>query len=102
MRPVCDPIGDALLSDNPRTIQRRTASELLRLRLTDLDLVAKRATIHEKKRVRGKVTTRSVPLSSFLVGVLQAWLQIHPGAPYLFSHEATVFRSKKRSPTTGH
>ncbi|MBI1349291.1 tyrosine-type recombinase/integrase [bacterium] len=77
-------------------------SELLRLRITDLDLPAQRATIHEKKRVRGKVTTRSVPLSPFLVGVLQAWLQIHPGGPYLFSHETTVSHSKKRSTTTGH
>jgi integrase len=75
---------------------------MLRLKVADLDLAGKMATIHEKKRVRGKTTTRCVRLSSFLVGVLQDWLAEHPGGPYLFAQAAIVPRSKTRSATTGH
>ena len=59
-------------------------------------------TIREKKRTRGRHTTRRVPLSAPLAAVLKCWLSRHPGGPYLFCHAAEVARSKKRSPTTGH
>jgi integrase len=65
-------------------------SEILRTQLTDLDWEGKVVTIHERKRVRGKLTTRRVPLSPFLIGVLQDWLAIHPGGPSLFSQRAII------------
>lgn len=77
-------------------------SEILRTKIADVDFTGQAATIHEKKRVRGKTTTRRVPLSPFLVGVLEEWLTNHPGGPYLFAQESMVARSKKRSATTGH
>ncbi len=77
-------------------------SEIMRTKIADIDLAAKTATIHEKKRVRGKTTTRRVPLSPFLVDVLKEWLANHPGGPFLFAQESVVARSKKRSATTGH
>ncbi len=54
-------------------------SELLRARLADLDLEAGTLVIREKKRVKGRNTTRTIPLSPFLAEVLRAWLTIHPG-----------------------
>ena len=40
-------------------------------------------------------------MSSYLVSVLKQWLSEHPDGPWLFCHERTVARSKKRSRTTG-
>lgn len=77
-------------------------SEVLRVRVHDVNWADETVTIHEKKRVKGKRTTRRVPLSPFLAGVLKDWFAQHPGGSYLFCHEAEVFRSKKRSKTTGH
>jgi integrase len=77
-------------------------SEILRLELSDVDLEAGTALVREKKRSRGQRTTRRVPLSDFLVGVLREWLAEHPGGRYLFCHREVVARSKKRSSTTGH
>jgi integrase len=67
-----------------------------------LDLAAKMVTIRERKRVKGRGTTRRVPLSPFLIGVLKKWLEIHPGGQYLFCHAAVVDRSNKRSRMTGY
>jgi integrase len=36
------------------------------------------------------------------MGVLREWLAVHPGGPHLFTQQPHVFRSKKRSRTTGH
>jgi integrase len=77
-------------------------SEMLRALVADVDFAANVVTVREKKRVRGERTTRRVPLTPFLRGVLEAWLAEHPGGPYLFCHAGTVARSKKRSRTTGH
>ncbi len=77
-------------------------SELLRVEIADIDFTGKAVLIHEKKRARGKRTTRRVPLSAFLAGVLKEWLDSHPGGPYLFCNAAVVARSRKRSRTTGH
>ena len=60
-------------------------SEILRSRVEDIDLAGRLLTIREKKRVRGRLTTRSVPLSSLLFKVLQKWLDAHPGRGYTFS-----------------
>lgn len=77
-------------------------SEIIRTRVADIDFAAKQITIRERKRVKGRTTTRRVPLAAFLCGVLTDWLTIHPGGPWLFCHNGQVFRSKKRSGTTGH
>lgn len=77
-------------------------SEMLRLKTTDVDFAGQVAIIQEKKKVKGKTTTRRVPLSGFLISALQEWLAVHPGGPYLFCMASTVPGSKKRSTTTGH
>ncbi len=77
-------------------------SELVRMRVADVDFGAGAVRIREKKRARGRRTTRDVPLSPLLAGVLEAWLARHPGGAALFCHGPEVERSKKRSRTTGH
>jgi integrase len=78
-------------------------SEMLRARVTDIDLEAGTALIREKKRRRSvKESTRRVPLSPFLRDALKDWLAVHPGGTFLFCHSGVVGRSKKRSRTTGH
>jgi integrase len=77
-------------------------SELLRMRVADVDLAQGILRIREKKRARGRRTTRDVPLSPALAAVLAGWLAVHPGGQALFCHGSEVARSKKRSPTTGH
>ena len=77
-------------------------SELIRMQVADVDFAGKTITIREKKRVRGKITTRRVPLSSSLAEILTTWLASHPGGPNLFCQQATVGRSRTRSRTTGH
>jgi len=76
-------------------------AEMLRILAADVDFDGKTVLIHEKKRAKGKTTTRRIPLTSFLIDVLKEWLKQHPGGPYLFSQAAVVVRSKtKRAFTT--
>jgi integrase len=77
-------------------------SELLRMGVGDVDFVACVITIQEKKRAHDRRTTRRVPLSTSLATILKGWISIHPGGSYLFSQSAEMYRSKKRSRTTGH
>jgi integrase len=77
-------------------------SEMLRVRISDIDFEAQTVLIREKKRSRKQRTTRRVPLTPFLSDVLKKWLQRHPGGDYLFCHQEEVAHSKKRSKTTGH
>lgn len=70
-------------------------SEMMRARIADLDLAGKVAVIHEKKRAKGRRTSRRVPLSDVLAQVLTEWLTVHPGGPFLFCHQLEVVRSKK-------
>ena len=62
-------------------------SEMIRSQVDDIDLVSKTAVIREKKRVPGKCTTRTVPLSPQLAQVLREWLAVHPGGSWTFCHE---------------
>lgn len=71
-------------------------SEIFRARIHDVDLGAETLVIHEKKRARGKRTTRRVALSPFLVETLRAWLEVHPGGSFLFAQDAKVVRSKTK------
>ena len=68
-------------------------SEIIRTKVADLDLREKVVTIHEKKRVKGKTTTRRVPISPVLEKILRQWLKHHPGGPHLFCQNAVVTRS---------
>ncbi len=69
-------------------------SELLRLRVDDLDLVGGTVLLREKKRAKGRRTTRRVPLSSFLAAALTDWLARHPGGPHLFCQEPGPVRGR--------
>jgi integrase len=77
-------------------------SELARMLVTDVDFKEGAVTIREKKRVKGQRSTRRAPLTPTLRQALEEWLVVHPGGQALFCHDGEVFRSKKRSRTTGH
>lgn len=59
-------------------------SEIVRSLVNDFDLEAQTVMIREKKRSRGKRTTRLVPLSPAFRKVVTKWLQIHPGGKHMF------------------
>jgi integrase len=59
-------------------------SELLRMQVSDLDLDGGTIVVQEKKRVRGQLTTRRVPLAKGLEIVLRNYLARHPGGDLLF------------------
>jgi integrase len=71
-------------------------SEILRSRLDDLDFGAGTITIHEKKRVRGRHTTRSVPMSPLLRQVLRDWIPAHPGGMQTFALSSAIDHSKRK------
>ena len=77
-------------------------SELIRMQVADVDFAGGSVTIREKKRVKGKRSTRRAPLTPLLKDALTAWLADHPGGATLFCQAGQVARSKKRSRTTGH
>jgi integrase len=77
-------------------------SELIRMRVSDVDFASGTVLVREKKRSKGRRTTRRVPLSTELAAVLKTWLGSHPGGSYLFCHGPEVDHSTKRSRTTGH
>jgi integrase len=54
------------------------------MQVADVDLVNASITVREKKRVRGELTTRRVPLAARLATVLGAYLASHPGGNLLF------------------
>ena len=60
-------------------------SELLRLKLHDVDLTGGTVLLREMKRVKYRRTTRRVPLSPFLAANLNEWIAGGiPGGPHLF------------------
>lgn len=61
-------------------------SEILRSELDDIDFTSSVITIREKKRVRGKLSTRTVPMQANLRNVMKAWLRGHPGGRYTFAN----------------
>jgi integrase len=77
-------------------------SELIRLRITDLNFDAMTISVRELKRMKGKRTTRRVQIPQVLGAILRDWLQLHPGGDRLFAQAEEVSRSKKRSATTGY
>lgn len=71
-------------------------SELIRAEVADVDLETRVITVRERKKAKGLRTTRRVPVSPFLAGVLKEWLATHPGSPYLFAQPGHVVRSKTK------
>jgi integrase len=70
-------------------------SEMIRSQFDDIDLDAGIITIREKKRVKGRLTTRAVPISPFLAKVLRRWLAEHPGGQHAFCLGLHLSRSTK-------
>jgi len=65
-------------------------SEMMRARPEDVDLSGGAVTIREKKRVKGRRTTRRVPLSSRVTSALGAWMKERDGAKFLFGEGARM------------
>lgn len=63
-------------------------SELIRMRIDDVDLEAGTAVIRECKKSRGRRTMRRVPISGFLKSVLKEHLVNHPGGQLMFAQTA--------------
>ena len=59
-------------------------SEILRSYVQDFDLESNMVVIHEKKRAKGRRTTRVVPLSPLLAKTIADWLKAHPQYKYMF------------------
>ena len=57
-------------------------SELIRSQVNDFEDGA--VILHEAKRLKGKRSTRRVPMSTLLRRVMKAWLQNHPGGQFTF------------------
>ena len=72
---------------------------MLRALVTDVDLGAGVVTVREKKRVKGRRSTRTAPVSPRLEEVLRGWLAERPESPYLFCQPRHVARSKTRRET---
>lgn len=70
-------------------------SELMRAEIDDIDFKMKTIHVREKKRIRGRITTRVVPLSEPLRETLEAWFAKHPGGRSAFCLGPNVCRSRK-------
>jgi integrase len=70
-------------------------SELLRLRVDDVDFGSGTVLLHERKRTKGHRSSRRVPMSVFVQQVLRNWLAIHQGGQFLFC-QGSVIGSKTR------
>ena len=77
-------------------------SEMIRSQLDDLDFDQRIVTIREKKRVRGKSSTRRVPISPHLSNVLQCWVADHPGGRYTFCLDGEIPRSRRKAEGPQH
>jgi integrase len=69
---------------------------MLRAVASDIDLAGGAVTVREKKRVPGKPSTRTAPVTPKLAEVLRAWLAAKPASPSLFCQAQQVTRSKTR------
>ena len=76
-------------------------SEMLRALVSDVDLDGGVAIIREKKRVRGKRSTRNAPITPKLAVALREWLAVRPDSMYLFCQAQKVTHSKtqREAPT---
>ena len=70
-------------------------SELMRSQRLDFNLEGSNVTIREKKRVKGRDTTRRVPMSPTFKTAITAWFEEeHPGGPLTFCHGRRSSRSR--------
>jgi integrase len=76
-------------------------SEILRALPADVDVAAGIVTIREKKRVEGRRSTRTAPVTPKLAEILRRWLAVRPDGTHLFCQAQHVTRSKtkRESPT---
>lgn len=72
-------------------------SEMMRARPEDVDLAGGAITIREKKRVKGRRTSRRVPLTARLAEALAEWFGQRKEGPFLFSAG-----TKMLTPQTAH
>jgi integrase len=77
-------------------------SKLIRMLASDVDFAGGSVVIRERKRIKGKRSTRRSSLTPLLTASLQAWLEVHPDGKSLFCQSGEVMHSSKRSRTTGH
>jgi integrase len=64
-----------------------------------VDFEAETVMLREKKRRHDRRSTRRIPLTPFLAGVLRDWLRSHPGGQQLFVQVPGVARSKRKRAT---
>jgi integrase len=69
-------------------------SEMRRARVCDVEFNNETILLHEKKRAKGRRTTRRVPLSPLVITALKDWLTQHPSGPFLFCQRVDVPRSR--------
>jgi integrase len=70
-------------------------SELCRSREVDYDFEADTILIREKKRSKGKSTTRLVPMTPQLRQVLETWFGDKEGSPFTFPADHQVERTRR-------
>jgi integrase len=70
-------------------------SELCRSREVDVDFKAATLLVREKKRTKGKRTTRLVPLTPQLKAVLQKWFDEKKPSPFTFPADHQVMRAHR-------
>jgi integrase len=74
-------------------------SELARLHIDDIDFQDKTILVHERKRVRGQLTTRRVPLTPVLEQVLLQWIRKdYPGGSSVTRKKPATNRRRARPP----
>lgn len=71
-------------------------SEMLRALVSDVDLAGGTVTIREKKRVVGKRSTRTAPITPKLAEALREWPSVRPECPALFCQAEHIARSRTR------
>lgn len=70
-------------------------SELMRANFEDIDFTNKVITIQERKRQKGRRTSRRVPMSSRLETVLTAWAMLHGRRGLVFRNESSTLTPKE-------
>ncbi len=67
-------------------------SELLRMKVEDVQ--DSRLLVRERKRIRGEMSNRFVPLTQELQSTLSNWLEEHPGGEFLFARDSAACVTK--------
>ncbi len=68
-------------------------SEIMRARVADFDFEANIVTIRERKRIKGRRSTRRVPVTPMLAKAMTDWFEhLHPGGPAAFSQKKLTDR----------